>query len=427
MQMYNTRKDAGGVLILVTLSMVAAGVLGGAMLTGVTGARTQRVHFDAGGRALYAAESGRAYVTAQFGEDPSYVPDGTYTLASGDRFTAIGSVAGNVMDVTVTGMGHPGTHRERIHALSFQLPLPSGDNGDDNGDDNGGGSGSIDLDTIFVSSSELLFRGNTLAGEGGSLILRGDLDSSDIGGGSSLAVSTMYIDGDVRFTGGSASLGSATEPGAIYINGDLTLGGGQRDIYGDVFVNGNLTIANTTVHGNIYVNGDVTFQWGTPTLMPGSSIYYTGSVSAPGSYSQEVLDRAVQVDSVPAVEIPGDFVPVLRPDSWYAERGYVSGGQLASDLKVFADNYTWSGWRPPMENVVIVSKGDISITGLGGSGMTGGLIAPFGEVVFQGAYFTGMVLARDGFRVTSGETTVTFENISSFFPSESEIPVTSGD
>lgn len=409
-------KNQGGALILVSLSMVAAGLLGAAMLAGLASSRSQRVHFDSGNRAMYAVESGRAYVLARLAEDPDYIPDGTYTFASGDQFIASGQVVSNILEVTLEGIAHPGTHRERVHGMTMQFALASDDEEDP------GGQG-LDLDTVFVSASELIFRGNTLSGAGGTVVLRGGLSSASINQGSALAISTMYIDGDVNFTTGNASLGSPTEPGAIYINGDLTLRAGPRHIYGDVFVNGDLIIANATIHGNLYVAGNVTFEWGSPTLMPGSTIYHTGTVSSPGWYPQSVIDRAVQVESVPSFEIPSDFTPQLHPDAWYADRGYQSGGQLVSDMRVFADNYSSTSWRPPAQNVVIVSKGDIRITGLGGSGVTGVLIAPFGEVVFHGAYFTGMVLAGNGFHVTSGGTTVTFENISSFFSSVDDIPI----
>ncbi len=415
MQWNQTGSKSGAVLVMVTLSMVAAGVLGAALLTGVADSRMQRVHFDSGNRAVYAAESGRAYVEARFRADPDFVPSGTYTLASGDQFTANGTVVGNYLDVTVAGLSHPGTHREGVYALQFQMPLPVED------------EGGSDLDTFFIAASELIFRGQTLSGEGGTIVLRGDLSSANVGGGSALAVSTMYIDGNVSFTTGSASLGSPTAPGAIYINGDLTLRAGPRNIYGDVFVNGNLIIANATIHGNMYVAGNVTFEWGSPTLMPGSFIYYTGTVSSPGWYPQSVLDRAIQQESVPGFEMPADFVPMLHPDAWYADRGYVAGGDLVNNLKVFTDNYSSTRWRSTATNVVIVSKGDIRITRLGGSGLTGVLVAPFGQVVFEGAFFTGMVLARDGFHVTSGGTTVTFENISSFFPSAEDIPLVISD
>ncbi len=273
--------------------------------------------------------------------------------------------------------------------------------------------------------SELIFRGSTLSGPGGIVIIRGGLTTANVNLGAALAVSTMYFDGAVSLTSGSTSLGSATEPGALYINGDLTLVGGTRHIYGDVYVNGNLRLSDALIHGDIYVNGNVALEWGVPVIDAGKNIYYTGTLSWPNNYSQSVLDRAIHQATVPGFDMPGDFNPTLRADSWYPPRGYVASGTLVSGLKVFANSYSSTSWRPTIHNVIIVSKGNITITGLGSSGLSGVLIAPFGRVTFAGAFFQGLVLARDGFHVTSGGTTVTFRNISEFFATEDDIPVTS--
>lgn len=61
------------------------------------------------------------------------------------------------------------------------------------------------------------------------------------------------------------------------------------------------------------------------------------------------------------------------------------------------------------------SKGDSSITCYC-NGLTGVLYAPYGKVTFNGGYFKGFVTARDGFFVTNGGTTVTFEGIDNFMP-----------
>jgi hypothetical protein len=101
----------------------------------------------------------------------------------------------------------------------------------------------------------------------------------------------------------------------------------------------------------------------------------------------------------------------------------VSSGTLVSNLKIFTEgNYISSSWRPTAENVIIASKGNISITGLGGSGLTGILYAPYGKVTFSGAFFTGMVIARDGFDVTSGGTTVTFRGIENYISDPADYP-----
>ncbi len=407
------RGNRGGALVLICVSMVAAGVLGTAMLSGLTAARYQRLDFDIGTRALYAAESGRAYVHAQRAGNPDYVPGGAYTLANGDRFILSSFVDADSVEVSVTGETHGGLPREAHHLISFSLDMASED------DDPGGG---IDLENVFVYGSELIFRGSTMSGAGGIVIIRGGLTTAQVNMGASLAVSTMYFDGAVTLSGGSTSLGSATAPGEIYINGDLILRDGTRNIYGTVYVNGNLLLKDARIHGDMYINGDVELQW-TPTLIGDSRIYYTGTLSFPNNYPQSILDRVIHQDTVPGFEMPTDFQPALHPDEWYSARGYQPGGLLVSDLRVFADSYSSTRWRPSVQNVVIVSKGDITITGLGSSGMSGVLIAPYGRVTFNGGWFEGLVLAGEGFHVTSGGTSVTFRNISEFFDDPDDYPV----
>ena len=77
-------------------------------------------------------------------------------------------------------------------------------------------------------------------------------------------------------------------------------------------------------------------------------------------------------------------------------------------MKIFADSYSSNVWRPTANNVTIVARnGDITITGMGGSGVTGIFFAPNGKVTFKGGFLEGVVIARDGFFVESGGTTVT--------------------
>ncbi len=118
---------AGGALVLVCIAMVASGVLGSAMLSGLTAARYQRLNFDLGSRALYAAESGRAFVHAQRADDPVFVPAGTYTLGTGDQFILDAVDNGAQLAVTITGVTHGGTPREAHHAIAFPLAQPQDD------------------------------------------------------------------------------------------------------------------------------------------------------------------------------------------------------------------------------------------------------------------------------------------------------------
>jgi hypothetical protein len=278
-------------------------------------------------------------------------------------------------------------------------------------------------ENVFVYGSALEFKGSNVIGHGATIVIKEGLSTSDINQGAHINVSNIYFGGDVSLDGGSASLGSNVDPGKIYINGDAEFRSGQRHIYGDVYVNGDLHLSGANIHGNIYVNGDVNLYWGAPNLSTNSNIYYTGQLNAPNNYNQSVLNKCIPQVSVPGFEMPDYDIPGPRPDQWYADRGYVSSGILVSGLKIFSDNYTSTSWRPTAYNAIIVSKGDITITGLGGSGLTGVLYAPYGKVTFGGSFFEGTVIARDGFFVESGGTNVTFRNIEDFFPSHDDIPI----
>ena len=276
---------------------------------------------------------------------------------------------------------------------------------------------------VFVYGTELYFAGGTVNGNGATIIINGPLYSSTLNGGSVISVSSIYVDGDVTLNAGSATLGSASVPGALFINGNLNLNGGSRDIYGDAYVAKSLTLENCRIHGNMYVNGDVNLDWGVPTIDAGKYIYYTGTLTYPNSYDSAFLARCIKLTSVPGFSMPNQTLPSVKPASWYTAKGYTSGGTLASNLKVFADSYSSTSYQPTATNVVIVAaNGDITLTGLGSSGVTGVLYAPNGKVTFDGGSFTGVVIARDGFFVTSGGTTITFTNLASYFGSQDDYP-----
>ncbi|MDO9324637.1 MAG: hypothetical protein Q7T80_06725, partial [Methanoregula sp.] len=84
-----------------------------------------------------------------------------------------------------------------------------------------------------------------------------------------------------------------------------------------------------------------------------------------------------------------------------------------------------SSWDiPAAENVVIIARnGDITLTNYWGVPVTGVLFAPNGKVTFNGGSFEGVVIARDGFDVTSGGTLVTFRNLAYYFSSPDDYPL----
>jgi hypothetical protein len=275
-------------------------------------------------------------------------------------------------------------------------------------------------ENVFVYGNQLSFTGDYVSGPGATVVITGDLTTSDLNGGTSIDVTTIYINGNVNLDGGSAGLGSASVPGAIYVNGDLTLWNGARDIYGDVYVAGNFNLKDAHIHGNVYVNGDLTLGW-TPTL--DGNIYYTGTLTAPPYYDTGILSKCIHQATVPGFTMPDQAIPPVKSSDWYTARGYVSGGALTSNLKIFADSYSSTSNLPTANNVIIVARnGDITLTGLGGSGVTGVLFAPNGKVTFEGGFFEGLVIARDGFDVTSGGTLVTFKNLDVYISDPNDYP-----
>ncbi len=257
----------------------------------------------------------------------------------------------------------------------------------------------------------------TVIGEGATVVITEGLS---LGGGGGIFVSNISIGGDVTLTSGSASLGSPGEPGSIYVNGDLTLQGGQRHIWGDVYVNGNFTLCNANIHGNVYVDGDLILKWGAPSIDDGVCIHYTGTFTHPSTMSPTILSKCIHNTTEPGFTMPDLTVPPAKSPDWYEVRGYVSSGPLINNKKIFSQGpISTSG---SASNVIIIaSDGDISITG-GGNKVTGIFFAPNGKVTFSGDSFEGVVIARDGFFVTSGGTTVTFKNINNYINNPEDYP-----
>ena len=277
-------------------------------------------------------------------------------------------------------------------------------------------------ENVFVYGSTLELSGSgSVNGPGATVVIKGGLGPNDFGGSatSGIHVSNIYIDGDVTLDGGSAGLGSETEPGSIYINGSLELWNGGRDIYGDVYVNGNFRLKDARIHGNVYVNGDLTLGW-TPTLSENTCINYTGTFSHPSTMGLAILNKCFEQDTVPGFTMPDLAIPSTKSEDWYTERGYVSDGDLEDNMKIFSqDTISVSG---SANNVIVIANdGDISITG-GGNKVTGIFFAPNGKVTFNGDSLEGVVIARDGLIVTNGNATVTFKNIEEYIANPENYP-----
>jgi hypothetical protein len=396
--------------------VILFGIMGSFLLYISSSGGLSAAGFLNGHKAYYIANAGIEYALSElFASDT--ITNETFTYDDGTFTKTLTNVNDTIFILTLEG--NVGKYN-RILTMHYSMGGGAGGSG-------GGGGASIYVEEeIVVHTTSLTFSGSNLSGPNSTAIFEEGLVTSDLNGGSSIAVSTLYFDGDVYLDGGNASLGNASYPDAIYVNGDLTLWGGSRNVYGDVYVAGDFALKDARIHGDVYVDGNVTLGW-TPWLSDDTRIYYTGSISHPNYYSSSILNKCIHVDSVPGFTIPDVAIPQLREPSWYTDNGYVSSGALTSNMKIFAPSYSSTSWRPAVSNAVIVaSEGDITITSLW-SGFSGVLFAPFGKVTYGGGTFTGIVISRDGFFVTSGGTTANRATLDIFFSGPSEYPFLTGE
>lgn len=284
---------------------------------------------------------------------------------------------------------------------------------------------------VYIFTSEFIFQGNQVNGSNASIVIQGDLLTEHLNGGAFNQTSNLYVDGDVHLDGGSAGIGSALSPGKIVINGNLSLWSGRREIFGDIYVNGDFRLKDAVINGDIFVNGDVELGW-TPTLNGNSKIYYSGSLTHPANYREGILRNVIKQGQV-AMESPfNNKIPNLREDSWYMKNGYSNTVSNEQNVKIFGDNIrldshynSESGkYINSFTNFIIVSKGDITIGENSWiNKFTGLLIAPHGKVIFNGSSFEGVVIAKEGFHVSSGGTKAEFHHIDNYINSLHEFPL----
>jgi len=280
-------------------------------------------------------------------------------------------------------------------------------------------------ENIFIYGKKLDFHGGLISGPNAQVIitdsgLNGDLLHND----PDIDVTKLFVNGGLYFKDGSDSFGSPTTPGQTHINGDVTLLKGNHHFYGTTYVNGDFRVldGSPNIHGNMYVNGDLHLA-GDPNIGTNACIYYTGNFTFEDDILQTTTSKCIPRTTVSTVETPELEIPQVKSDAWYADRNYKRLGSLRDDLKIFADSYTSPDYSNVANNVIIIAKsGDISITGYN-SGLTGVLIAPEGKVTYNGAYFTGVVITKNGFFTTNGGTTVTFKNIASFIGNSDDYPL----
>lgn len=115
----NRRK--GAVLVIVTISMVAAAAAGVAILAVSTSARFERIGMSSASRAYYLAESGAEFVRSQDPEIRTTLA-GTNTLANGDQFAIrVWTNAQGWVVVQSTGIANPGTALEAQRQVTVEI------------------------------------------------------------------------------------------------------------------------------------------------------------------------------------------------------------------------------------------------------------------------------------------------------------------
>ncbi|KMJ60296.1 hypothetical protein AB685_05630 [Bacillus sp. LL01] len=288
-------------------------------------------------------------------------------------------------------------------------------------------------ENIFIFGSDFGIYGSTpvngVPKEKLGTILINNYNKKDLRftGNNQVVVHRIIIDkkGNAVTFDSSTKLGRMGTTEIIHINGNVNLNNGGSEINADtVVINGSVHFGSSgkITAKKVFISGDVNFgNWS--ALIQADEVYIAGKITERHSGNVVGNIKTYNAGEVPSNEDLFDNVmPVLKEDSWYQNNSYVSGGVLQENTKIFTNNYYSTAYNHNnLNNVVVVSKGDITITGLGAKGLKGILIAPYGKVTFGGASFEGIVIARDGF-YTQTNPSITFNNIENFFPNENALP-----
>lgn len=318
-------------------------------------------------------------------------------------------------------------------------------------------------DILFIFGGDLNISADNISGENKSIYFDFDLNKDTVKNNGHIRVSNIYVKENLELLSGSHQLGSKEKPGEIHVNGsfiergsrniygDLFIGGdfisenSSSSIYGDlhvsgklklesgqvniysnnVFVNGGLILKDAIIYGDVFVNGDVELYW-KPVIKDDAKIYYTGQLSYPSNYPEEILKKLIKKSDVPRAKepnVPSISYPKLREEEWYLNNGYVSGGELKDNIKIYTNSYTQSTWSKSVENIIIVAKeGDIRIENFGGSTIKGILFAPNGKVYLNGKSFKGLIIAKNGIDYVQGGGSVVIKNIDEIINNPKDYP-----
>ncbi|SHJ71483.1 prepilin-type N-terminal cleavage/methylation domain-containing protein [Anaerobranca californiensis DSM 14826] len=187
-------------------------------------------------------------------------------------------------------------------------------------------------------------------------------------------------------------------PGAIYIKPEggtyeLQQLNASNNINIDIFIDGNLSLnaQNIRLHGNLYVNGNVYCNG--YKFHPSSSvrIYYTGGKGSCNPNTSNIKE-IIKIETFPKLSLPK-----LREDNWYNQNGYQNSTALSNGKKYFFTNDVTLNLSGNVSNVIIVSKGNISITIPNNSQLQALIFAPNGKVTLNGnnMTFEGLIIANE--------------------------------
>ncbi|WP_027964165.1 type II secretion system protein [Halalkalibacillus halophilus] len=280
------------------------------------------------------------------------------------------------------------------------------------------GSSSVSVHTIYIdkSGNSVNLSGSASLGEQGKTELISIKGKTNIYGGANLNSEDLFLDGDVDFRSGTIHADT------VLINGNLNMSGGGATINANqLYINGSLTLPQGTINAeDTYVDGDLTIGWGGNNNI--EDLYLNGELN--NETNREVsIEGDFSSSTFPSLpNHPDQSMPGLRAAEWYEENGYENNSTLQSDNLVYSEgNVNIHAQNNNPENFVIVSGGDVTINS-NWSQFDGVIFAPNGRVTFTGESFTGVVIARDGFDVSNGGSSISFKNIDQYFDSNSELP-----
>lgn len=278
-------------------------------------------------------------------------------------------------------------------------------------------------ENIFVYGASLNLNGREIIGDNGKVIIQGNLDSSNLDGGSKINTSNIEVNGSILFTPKSPlDFGSRTNPGKIIVNGDFIINDGNHNIFGKTHINGNFKFSGTKLFGDVFVKGDVDLLGTNIDYYNNATIYYTGKFLRNSKPSTSIPNNYIKVPSVPIAEITKPIEPEFKPDDWYKSNGYINSKVLYNNIKIYTDNYVMDAWNDSASNIVIVSKGNIEINHMNGRNASGVLFAPNGKVTFNGGNFTGIIISKLGVNIVDGGTTIKLQSIKDIFPNSKDVP-----